>query len=93
MTAVLTDIHLIDGQMLVKPQAPDTLYKYGMGQYLQAFKQHQTDSAQFRKSFVYYTRKPDALSEIYENVIKNIQAKNDSLTKSTTKQKNALPRK
>ncbi|QJD97756.1 DUF4296 domain-containing protein [Mucilaginibacter robiniae] len=93
MTDVLIEVHLIDGQMLVKPQAPDTLYKYGMGQYIMAFKQHHTDSAQFRRSFIYYSRKPDQLSDIYEKVIKNIQSKNDSLTKSISKQQNALPRK
>jgi hypothetical protein len=81
MISLLTELHIIDGSMYNTSQAPDSLYKYGLGKYLDLFKKFHTDSAQFRKSFKYYTSNPDELSAMYEQVYANIQQKSDSLTK------------
>jgi hypothetical protein len=98
MAAVLVAVHLVNGTMASVPQHPDSLYKYGTGKYQLVFKQHHTDSAQFRKSFRYYTSKPDKLDAVYDDVIKLLKAKADSITKSntpnnTTKFKHAIPAK
>ena len=65
MINVLTDIHLVDGGMVMYIQTPDTLYKYGTVRYADVFKKDHTDTAQFRKSFKYYTLKPSMFSDMY----------------------------
>jgi len=79
MASVLTDVHLADGSMINIPQIPDSIYKYGMGKYLDIFKKHHIDSAQFRRSYKYYTLHPDDLVSIYDVVLKKLTAKSDSI--------------
>lgn len=79
MASLLTDVHLADGSMINIPQIPDSIYKYGMGKYLDVFKKHHVDSAQFRKSYKYYTLHPDKLVSIYDVVLKKLTAKSDSI--------------
>ncbi len=81
MSNLLTDIHIIDGGIYNVMQAPDTVYKYGMGKYLATFKKFNTDSAQFRKSFKYYSLHPEILSAMYDKITINLKRKTDSLTK------------
>jgi Domain of unknown function (DUF4296) len=86
MTNLLTEIHLVDASMYSLYQVPDTLYKYGTGKYLAVFKKYHTDSVQFKKSFKYYSLKPDALSDIYEQITNNLKHKSDSLNKINLEQ-------
>jgi len=86
MVAVLTAVHIADGRLMGVSQAPDTLYKYGTARYVAVFKKYGVDSAQFRKSFVYYSTKPDEFADIYDKVLKTLQAKNDSTSKLINKQ-------
>jgi len=81
MMDVLTDIHLADGSLVMYPQTPDTLYKYGYTRYAAVFKKYHTDTAQFRKSFKYYTLKPLTLNDMYVKILKRLQDKTDSLSK------------
>ena len=85
MTALLTEIHIIDGSMYSVMQAPDSLYKYGTGKYLAVFKKFHTDSTQFKNSFKYYAVNPEKLQIIYEQVTINIKQKSDSLNKLNQK--------
>jgi hypothetical protein len=85
MTGLLVDIHIVDGSLFEVAQDPDSLFKYGINKYQYVFKQHKTDSTQFKKSFKYYTNKPDQLFEIYEEVTKVIKAKSDSSLKIRAK--------
>src|SRR6202022_1734982 len=86
MISLLTDIHIADGRMYRIRQDPDSLYKYGMGTYLALFKKYNTDSVQFKKSFKYYSTQPAEMETIYEQVLKNLQRKTDSLNKVQLKQ-------
>ena len=86
MVAVLTAVHVADGRLINISQAPDTLYKYGTSRYLAVFKQFHTDSAQFRKSYQYYSTEPEKFADMYDKVLKNLQAKNDSINKLLTKE-------
>ncbi len=81
MAGLLTEIHMADASMYSLYQVPDTLYKYGTGKYLAIFKKYHTDSVQFKKSFKYYSLKPDILSDIYEQITDNLKKKSDSLNK------------
>jgi len=91
MALVIADLHIVDGGLYNISQTPDSMYKYGMGNYKQVFKQHHVDSAQFGKSFKYYTTNPKVLAEIYGQVIGTLQAKYDSVKKVVVKPKAAAP--
>jgi len=86
MANVLTDVHIADGTLITKSQEPDTLYKYGTGKYLLIFKKYNIDSATFRRSYIYYTDNPKEFVDIYDKVVKSLQAKTDSVTKLINKQ-------
>jgi uncharacterized protein DUF4296 len=81
MTSLLTEIHIIDGSMYSLDPSPDTLYKYGTGRYLALFKRYHTDSVQFKASLKYYTSQTQELQAMYDQVMKNLQKKTDSLNK------------
>jgi hypothetical protein len=89
MERVLTDIHVVDGSLTDKMMVPDTMFKYGNAQYRQVFKQLNIDSGEFKKSFKYYTNKPDELFEIYDKVIADIKVRVDSATKVREKRQKA----
>jgi hypothetical protein len=93
MAAVLVDVHIVNGTLAGMAQHPDTLYKNGIDKYQMVFKQHHTDSTQFKNSFKYYTSKPDKLSAVYDEVINRLKEKTDSLTNKPAKPKNAVSRK
>lgn len=85
MAGVLTDIHIVDGSLYSVPQQPDSMAKHGLGLYIAVFKVHHTDTAQFKKSMRYYSLHPDKLNTIYDDVIKGLTKKVDSLQKSKPK--------
>jgi hypothetical protein len=78
MIKLLADIHLADGYLATQPNN-DSLYVYGTGQYQYIFKQHQTDSAAFKRSMKYYSRHDKDMVAIYEEVTKILQKKSDSV--------------
>ena len=78
---ILVDIHLADGYLSSKPQLPDSLSYYGNGMYAAIFKRHEVDSAQFKKSFQYYSRHLEQMGRIYKDVVEQLTAKSDSITK------------
>jgi hypothetical protein len=84
MINVLTEVHIVDGSLISISQAPDSLYKYGYQKYSSVFKKYGSDSAEFKRSFKYYSLKPTVLTEMYTEVLKKIQVKSDSLTKLLT---------
>lgn len=81
MQALLVDVHIVDGTLFEVPAFPDSLYKYSSGKYQRVFEKHHTDSTQFKKSFIYYTNRPDELFDIYEKVVPAIKVKADSAAK------------
>lgn len=93
MERVLTDIHIVDGSITDKMMVPDTMFKYGNAQYIQVFKQHHIDSGEFKRSFRFYSNKPDELFEIYDKVTAELKVRVDSATKVREKrQKDELAR-
>ncbi|WP_462265099.1 DUF4296 domain-containing protein [Mucilaginibacter sp.] len=92
MVSLLTDVHIVDGSLYTVSQVPDSVNKYAMGRYARVFQQHRTDSAQFRKSLLYYSKHPDRLDEVYTGVIQNLEEKNTELNKLPAT-KNAVPAK
>jgi len=92
MTSLLTDVHLVDGRLSSLQQLPDTLYKYGTARYLAVFSKHHTDSAEFRRSYLYYCANPDELIDINVKVLADLQIKTDSLNKLVAKQRTSVRR-
>jgi hypothetical protein len=86
MTTLLTQVYLVDGRLSAVQQYPDTLYKYGTARYLAVFKQFNTDSAQFRKSCIYYSSNPQQLLDMNVKILAALQLKSDSLRKLMNKQ-------
>ncbi len=78
MVSVLTDVHLVDGNIYNLSPVPDTLAKHGLGLYLAVFKMHHTDTTQFKASVKYYTTRPDVMLKMYDKVL----ARLDSLQKA-----------
>jgi len=96
MVKVMVAVHLVDGSIsIINAPNGDSLYKFGAGRYQAMFKSMHTDSAQFRKSLQYYTKHPDQFETMYEQIVKILQAKDDSVNKPPPlpKTKNALPKK
>ncbi|MDT3402072.1 DUF4296 domain-containing protein [Mucilaginibacter terrae] len=85
MVPLLVDVHLVDGNLANVAQMPDSLFKYGFNQYDAVFKQHKTDSVQFKKSFAWYANEPDQLYEVYVKVTDILKAKSDSSLKVIAK--------
>ncbi len=92
MINLLTDVHITDGSLQVYIN-PDSLYKYGTAKYVALFKTYHTDSVQFRKSLIYYSTKPDELLTMYDQILKNLNSKKDSLEKVQERQNHGLPKK
>ena len=94
MVKLLTELHIIDGSLYSTNQMPDSLYYYGTAKYKALFKRYDIDSSRFDKSFKYYSAHPQALKDIYDQVITNLQFKIDSINGvKKPKIKNAAPRK
>jgi len=95
MTAILADLHLVDGSIYSFNQSPDSLYEKANGRYVALFKKHHTDTAEFNRSLKYYSLHPDKMEDMYTDVLKGLQKKQDSLNAIINKQnlKNALPKK
>ncbi len=81
MTNLMVDVHLVDGSIFDIDSQPDSLYKHGIKRYDKVFKQHHTDSIQFKKSLNYYSLHTEQLEEMYAEIAEILQAKSDSIHK------------
>ena len=79
--SLMVDMHLADGYLSSRSQMPDTLSHRGNGLYVEIFKRHQVDSVAFKKSYQYYSVHLDQIGRIYKEVLAQLVAKNDSITK------------
>lgn len=66
MIDVLTDIQVVDAYVSALPI--DSLKKNKIDFYKSVFKKHHTDSLQFKKSLQYYTKDPEKMQSIYDQV-------------------------
>ena len=81
MASLCAEIHQVDGSLMNGNQMPDSIYQRGMGTFILVFKKYQTDTAAFKKSYMWYTQHPKKLDEVYTNVQAILQKRVDSLTK------------
>ena len=78
---LMVDVHMADGYLGAGTQIPDSLSYRGNGLYTAIFKKYNVDSAQFRKSFQYYSYHLNDMNDIYKEVVARLKAKNDSIVK------------
>ncbi|MGB4775616.1 MAG: DUF4296 domain-containing protein [Daejeonella sp.] len=90
MTAVLTDIHLVDGYISSSPQT-DTLVQNNSVLYQNVYKKYHINKSQFDKSIKYYSAKPVLLDSIYSKVLLALEKKEKQEQKKTIKKNNDLP--
>lgn len=93
MIRVLTDVHIADGNTPAFSD-PDSV-KQRMSAYLKAvYQKHKIDSAKFRRSLQYYSRRPELLQEMYGQVEKNLIGKEKMLIRiEETKRKRLFAQK
>jgi len=77
MEDLLVDLHLSDGMMLQNPQFKTKEAKLDL--YSSVYALHHTTKEQFDSSMVYYTEHLTDLGEIYDNVIKRIELKEQAV--------------
>ena len=74
MVTVLTDVHMVSGYSATVMDI-DTM-KQELANYMDmVYKKHQIDSVKFKKSLQYYSREPKMLNEMYDEVLRNLEAK------------------
>ena len=71
MTDILVDVHLIEGARTGLTVLGDTAYSLP-DYYDVMFEKHNITEEQFRTSFSYYTRKPEVMDPMYEEVIERL---------------------
>ena len=74
MPALLTDMHLADGQLASMPI--DSARMRREGYYQAIFQRYDIDSVTFRKSIEFYSSRPYLMNEFYEDVEKQLEALN-----------------
>jgi hypothetical protein len=76
MVAILTDVHIAEGRVSqMRFRSMDSsivMYDYFQKK---LYKKHQTDSAQYKNSYDYYSANPKKLEDIYDKVAKKIEAR------------------
>lgn len=78
MVDVLTDVHLVNGYSSTVMDL-DTVKKVTATYLNMVYKKHGIDSVQFKKSLQYYSRNPQMLSEMYDQVIKKLETQEKAL--------------
>jgi hypothetical protein len=75
MISLLTDMHLVDGYTSMLRQ--DSVHLASSYQlYNSVFNKYHTDSAEFRKSLEYYSKKPEEFFDMYKEVQENLDSLN-----------------
>lgn len=72
MTGIMTDLQLTDAAYKLE-LLPDTYKNQPQKYYIEILTIHQTDSATYNRSLIYYAENPKLLKNIYIEVEKNIQ--------------------
>jgi len=81
MTSLLTEVHLVDGRMYGIMQSQDSINIYGTKRYDALFKRFNIDSVQFKRSLKYYAMQPVQLQKMYDEILKDLKTKSDSINK------------
>jgi hypothetical protein len=70
MMAVLTDVHIIEGARIGKTVLGDSLWT--IDHYNKLWKKHHISETLYDSSFRFYTRNPEKMDQLYEQVLTNL---------------------
>ncbi|MBP7496715.1 MAG: DUF4296 domain-containing protein [Bacteroidales bacterium] len=71
MISILTDINIAEAILTINENAKDS-NKLATGYYKSIFDKHKTTKEQFETSFKYYSKNPELINKIYDEVINNL---------------------
>ena len=74
---VLSDIHLLEAEVMDYRWPADSLRDYLDKNYQVIFTIHKTTPAQFKKSYDFYLNHPEILKQIYEKVVEDLTLKEE----------------
>ena len=74
---VLSDIHLLEAEVMEYRWPADSLRDYLDKNYQVIFTIHKITPAQFKKSYDFYLNHPKILKEIYEKVVEDLTLKEE----------------
>ena len=72
MTALLTEIHLVEGSVIPMLLEGDSANQYIINNYEYLFKKYNTTNIEFKETMGYYVRNPKQFDKVYEQVIENL---------------------
>lgn len=72
MSSILTDMHLVEGYINIRPTNLDSVKSLGVGYRDEIYRNYQTTHEQFKRSFDFYNQHPVMLDSIYAEVITNL---------------------
>ena len=81
MEAILYDMHLAEGLLIIETKGGDTTARMALGIYEQIYKKHNTNQEAFKLSYQYYTNNPLVLDSVYNKIIERLSVQESILRK------------
>ncbi|MCS7074349.1 MAG: DUF4296 domain-containing protein [Bacteroidia bacterium] len=72
MAQLLAEIHISESYREIRQMPPDVSLVEGKKEYNRILQNHQVSSADFHRSFDYYSKHPEELKEVYQKAIEII---------------------
>lgn len=72
MAEVMVDVHLLEATVNLTVTATDKAAFNEKGDQIDVYKKHNTTRQQYEESYAFYTRHPDLLGEIYQEVLNEL---------------------
>lgn len=83
MIAILTDVQIAEAALQIRNTTlADSIVNFELSQYKFIFKKNNVSPAEFKKSFYYYTDRPEIMVEMYKEVISALSKKQAEAVKS-----------
>lgn len=72
MAEVMVDVHLLEATINMSITVTDKAGFSEKGQLIDVFRRHNVTRQQYDESYIFYTRHPDLLSEVYQLVLNEL---------------------
>ena len=82
MAEVLVDIHLLEATLNISTFSRDNITKSDLSPTTDILKKHEINKAQYDESFAFYTRNPQLLGEVYQQVLNDLSKMQAQVTNS-----------
>jgi len=83
MIVILTDVQIAEAALQIRNTTlADSIINFELSQYKFIFKKNNVSAAVFKKSFYYYTDRPEIMMEMYKEVISALSKKQAEAVKA-----------